>query len=85
LFLLLAIAAVNLFTLVLFYTDKQRAIKRKYRIPEKKLLGFSFAFGGIGAWLGMTLFRHKTRHLIFRLSLPVAALLTLSAIVLILL
>lgn len=82
--MLAAVGAMNLFTLTLFYRDKQRAVKRKYRIPEKKLLAYSFAFGGVGAWLGMILFRHKTRHLLFQISLPVAALITLTAIVLIL-
>ncbi|GEK88201.1 DUF1294 domain-containing protein [Alkalibacterium putridalgicola] len=75
---------MNLFTLALFYVDKQRAIKRKYRIPEKKLLVFSFAFGGLGAWLGMLLFRHKTRHLLFRISLPAAALITVLTIIFVL-
>ncbi|WP_218147211.1 DUF1294 domain-containing protein [Alkalibacterium subtropicum] len=78
---LTAIGGMNIITFILFYSDKQRALKRKYRISEKQLLTCSFALGGVGAWLGMVVFRHKTRHLVFRISLPAAALITVLAIV----
>ncbi|MDZ7834340.1 MAG: DUF1294 domain-containing protein [Alkalibacterium sp.] len=73
---LVLIGGMNLFTFILFYIDKQRAIKRKYRISERALLLTSFSMGGIGGWLGMKHFRHKTRHSLFKYSLPVAAILT---------
>jgi len=74
--LLVLIGGMNLFTFVLFHIDKQRAIKQKYRISERTLLLTSFSMGGIGAWLGMIYFRHKTRHALFKYSLPIAAILT---------
>ncbi len=70
------ILVMNIFSFVLYYVDKRRAINRKFRISEKSLLLTSFAFGGIGAWLGMKIFRHKTKHKLFIYSLPVAAVLT---------
>ena len=53
--------------------DKQKARKRAWRIPEKVLLGTAFAGGGIGSFLGMYAFRHKTRHTKFVILLPMAA------------
>ncbi|OJF94155.1 DUF1294 domain-containing protein [Alkalibacterium sp. 20] len=81
--LLAMIGCINIFTFSIYYVDKRRAIKRKYRISEKALLMSSFLFGGIGAWLGMTLFRHKTQQALFKYSLPVAAIITLGVIYLI--
>lgn len=63
----------NLFTFFLFYVDKRRAIKNKSRISERTLLVLSFIGGGIGAWIGMRWFRHKTQKLKFKIGLPIAA------------
>ncbi|WP_423189788.1 DUF1294 domain-containing protein [Alkalibacterium sp. f15] len=78
--LLIIIGFMNVFTFGIYYIDKRRAINHKYRISEKTLLLSSFALGGIGAWLSMTIFRHKTQHALFKYSLPVAAISTLGVI-----
>lgn len=78
------ILMMNVYTFILFYIDKQRAIKHRYRISEKQLLLCSFLFGGIGSWLSMGIFRHKTQTLIFKLSIPIAALLSFVSIVIVL-
>ena len=59
--------SINIFTLLLCFIDKQKAIKQKYRIPEKTLLFFSFIGGCFGMLLGMKLFHHKTLKLKFKL------------------
>lgn len=61
---------INSLTFFMFKTDKNRARKAQYRIPEKTLLLFSFLGGSIGAWLAMILCRHKTRHLKFLIGIP---------------
>lgn len=61
---------VNAAALVLMLSDKQRAKCGVWRIPERTLLGIAAIGGSIGAIIGMYLFRHKTRHLKFRLGLP---------------
>lgn len=66
----------NLLVLGLYGLDKYRAKTNKWRIPEKTLLLCAFLGGGIGAMLGMTLFRHKTKHNNFRILLPIACVLT---------
>lgn len=53
--------------------DKQRAIKRKWRIPERTLLFIAVIGGGIGAFFGMYGFRHKTKHAKFVIILPLSA------------
>ena len=55
---LLSIA--NLVAFSLFAIDKARARTGKRRIPERNLLTAAL-FGGLGAWLGQRMLRHKTR------------------------
>ena len=50
------------------------------RIPEKYLLWCAFALGGVGAWLGMKAFRHKTQHTKFTFWVPVFAVINLAMI-----
>lgn len=56
------IGVLSLVAFCLYASDKGRAKKGKWRIPEKVLLGFSFFGGAVGGTLAMFLFRHKTRH-----------------------
>ena len=64
------LAAVNLVALVMMYSDKQRAVRRLRRIPERSLFLAALLGGGVGSLLGMALFRHKTRKPAFRLGMP---------------
>lgn len=54
----------------IMYIDKQRAIKHKWRIPEKTLFLIAIVGGSIGTWCGMYLFRHKTKHVKFVIGFP---------------
>jgi uncharacterized membrane protein YsdA (DUF1294 family) len=58
---------LNAVTFALFGIDKRCARLGRRRIPERRLLGFAWATGCVGAWLGMRFFRHKTRKVSFRL------------------
>ena len=62
---------MNLVTFILYGADKAKAKKGKWRIPEKTLLLFAACFGGLGAFLGMKIFRHKTKHTSFKILVPV--------------
>ena len=64
-------AIMTLVTFVLYGADKSKAKKGKWRIPEKTLLLFAACFGGLGAFLGMKIFRHKTKHTSFKILVPV--------------
>lgn len=53
--------------------DKRKAIKHAWRIPESTLLLIAALGGGIGSFIGMQAFRHKTKHVKFVIILPVTA------------
>lgn len=55
---------------LLMHLDKEKAKRHRWRISEATLLTVAALGGSIGSLLGMYLFRHKTRHLKFRLGLP---------------
>ncbi|MBW3581693.1 MAG: DUF1294 domain-containing protein [Euryarchaeota archaeon] len=59
--------------------DKSRARRRLGRLPERRLLFVALVGGAPGTWAGMLWFRHKTRHLRFRLFVPSMALVWFAA------
>lgn len=59
------VGIMSLITFILYGADKRRAKKGEWRIKEKTLLLFSVFGGGIGGFLAMLLFRHKTKHWYF--------------------
>ena len=59
-FVALALLAVNVFTILLFWRDKQRALGGGPRIAESDLLGLAMFGGAPGALLARQLFHHKT-------------------------
>jgi uncharacterized membrane protein YsdA (DUF1294 family) len=64
---------MNIIGLVVMWVDKNRAIKHKYRIPERTLWLTALFGGAIGTTAGMQLFRHKTKHLSFKFGFPILA------------
>ena len=73
---------INAAGLLFMLTDKLRAKQNRWRIPEATLMGIAAAGGSFGAFVGMKLFRHKTRHPKFAFGIP--ALLALHTILLVL-
>ena len=61
---------VNVISFTLMGIDKRRAIQRQRRISEKTLFTCAICFGSFGVFLGMEQFRHKTKHLTFKLGIP---------------
>ena len=68
--LIVYLFTVNVVSFWLMLSDKRRAIKKAWRIPEAVLLGCSIIGGSAGALMGMLLCRHKTRHSRFKYGLP---------------
>lgn len=68
---------LSLFSFILMGADKSRARQDLWRIPERTLLLTALLGGAAGGWLGMVVFRHKTRHWYFRFGLPAMCLLHL--------
>lgn len=73
---------INASALLLMLVDKLKARKHRWRIPEAVLFGAALLGGSLGATLGMFLFRHKTRHALFVIGLPVLLLVHVGLLVL---
>ncbi len=69
-------------TFLVFGTDKLLAIKNKRRVPEKHLVSLSLFGGGVGAVLGIKLFRHKTKHPLIVIPAVFGAILNIAIIAL---
>ena len=74
------LACMNILSFTLMGVDKRRARQGRWRIPERTLFLATALFGGLGGVLGMRVFRHKTKHRIFRWGFP--ALLTVQRAIL---
>lgn len=82
---------VNLLAFALYGMDKRKAVagkdkktgrSAKRRIPEAELLGVALAGGGIGAYIAMFAFHHKTKRIKFLVGVPVCFLLDVLLVVL---
>ncbi|GAF08724.1 hypothetical protein JCM16418_2827 [Paenibacillus pini JCM 16418] len=51
--------------------DKRRARNRRERVPERTLFILAAIGGSLGVLIAMYRKRHKTRHLSFRMGIPV--------------
>lgn len=71
-------------SLILFITmavDKRRARLGKYRISEARLFLLALLGGGIGGWIGMYTFHHKTKHMKFVILFPLISIIQLAALI----
>lgn len=59
--LVLALIAINLWTILRFRQDKRAAVTGASRVPERELLGLALIGGTPGAFWARHHFRHKTR------------------------
>ena len=72
---------MSIIALVVYRKDKRRAKRQQWRIPESSLILLAAFGGGIGAFLGMLLFHHKTRKWKFRLLVPLFMILQLALLI----
>ncbi len=61
---------INLAAFIMYGVDKQKAVRHKWRIPERTLIGIAVFGGSLGALLGMKAFHHKTKHRKFTVGVP---------------
>ena len=80
--LLLYLLLVNLLGFVLYGWDKAKSKGGGRRIPERVLLWVARLGGGVGCWMGMMLFRHKTKHNRFMILVPLWTVLWAAALAL---
>jgi uncharacterized membrane protein YsdA (DUF1294 family) len=68
--LVIYLIIMNAVNFILMGYDKKQAKKGRRRIPEKRFFTYAALGGGLGGWLGMLKWRHKTKHMSFVLGFP---------------
>ena len=72
--------AWNVIVFSIYGLDKFHAVNRKWRVSEANLLAMAFSLGGVGALLGMIIFRHKTRRKKFLIWVPISIILNAATV-----
>ena len=70
--------AINAVAFIVYGIDKYKAKKAKWRISEATLLLLVVVGGGIGAWMGMKVWHHKTMHEKFKYGIPAILLIQIA-------
>lgn len=67
---LFCIVGLNIVTFIVHGIDKLKAKKGKWRISEATLLLLAVVGGSVGAWCGIKVWHHKTKHKTFKYGVP---------------
>ncbi|CAG7624879.1 DUF1294 domain-containing protein [Paenibacillus allorhizosphaerae] len=78
--LFIYLLGMNMAVFFLMGHDKSKARQGRRRVPERRLFGLSAAGGALGAWIGMRVWRHKTKHTSFQLGIPALLLFNAAAV-----
>jgi uncharacterized membrane protein YsdA (DUF1294 family) len=70
LFILIFLVIINLLSFTIMIIDKNAARAGDWRGSEGALFFLAIFFGGLGIYLGMVTFHHKTRKWYFYLGIP---------------
>ena len=68
--IILYLIAINLIGFCMMGVDKRKARRGKWRVKEASLFLPAVIGGSLGSWLGMYVFRHKTKHWYFVVGMP---------------
>ena len=69
---------INAVAFIMYGIDKYKAKKARWRIPEATLLLLAVLGGSIGAWMGMKVWHHKTKHKKFKYGIPAILLIQIA-------
>ncbi|AZU63572.1 DUF1294 domain-containing protein [Neobacillus mesonae] len=69
-----ALIIMNIAGFWIMGADKRRAKMHQYRIRERTLWLVALFGGAVGSTAGMQFFRHKTKHIGFKMGFPILAL-----------
>ena len=61
---------INTIGFFLMGIDKWKARNKQWRVAEKTFFAVSLLGGSLGTWIGMYVFRHKTKHQRFVILMP---------------
>jgi len=59
------LVGINILSFLIYGLDKYLAVKNKFRVSEHSLFILSIFGGALGSLLGMKVFHHKTKKIIF--------------------
>ncbi len=82
--MIVLLLVMNLLAFTLMGIDKAKAKAGAWRIPEKTLFLVTALFGGLGGTLGMSFFRHKTKHWYFKYGFPALLVVQIALLALVL-
>ena len=68
--MMIHLVIINIIAFILYRTDKRRADKGEYRIPNYILLGVAFVGGTVGALIAIYSYRHKTQKDYYTVGVP---------------
>jgi uncharacterized membrane protein YsdA (DUF1294 family) len=69
-YFLIFLAVINLISFAVMLLDKNSARAGEWRVSEGMLFFLAIFFGGLGIYLGMFTFHHKTRKWYFYFGIP---------------
>lgn len=78
---ILYILIINVIAFAAYGIDKQKAVKKEWRISEDTLIGLALIGGSAGALLGMKCFHHKTRKKKFSVGVPLILILQIGIVI----
>lgn len=79
--LLLVYFIISLLGFIVMGYDKSAAKNKRQRIAERTLFITAIIGGALGIYLGMRVFRHKTKHWYFKYGIPILVVLQVSIII----
>lgn len=79
--IIIYIIVINLIGFFSMWLDKRKAVKGRWRIPEKTLFLITAIGGGVGTTIGMFVFRHKTQKLNFVIGFPFITILEIIGLI----
>jgi uncharacterized membrane protein YsdA (DUF1294 family) len=82
LYILIAVAVINLVSFSVMLLDKNFASSNQWRVSEGALFFLAIFFGGLGIYLGMFTFHHKTRKWYFYFGIPLILIQNICSLVL---
>ncbi|MCR4966003.1 MAG: DUF1294 domain-containing protein [Bacteroidales bacterium] len=83
--IIIYLLAISVVTFFVFGIDKLKAKHNSWRVPERVLLSLAALGGSIGAWLGMSVWHHKTQHDKFKYGVPAILVIQITIVVVVVL
>ncbi|WP_407269092.1 DUF1294 domain-containing protein [Radiobacillus sp. PE A8.2] len=79
--MLIYFVIINIVAYAVMGIDKKRAKSGEWRISEKTIWTITIIGGATGSWVGMSGFRHKTKHIQFKYGVPLLSIVQIGLLV----